>query len=93
MLQNYAILCKFRQIIFYWCIMTHEKENGKKTGSVRFDADSFDYICSLAAVNNRSKTGEAAWLVKIVIRLQRDHPEVYNQITNKLNHGIFNSNS
>jgi hypothetical protein len=64
-------------------------EHKKKVGSIRFDADTYEYISSLAKVSDRSNTGEAAWLVKIVIRLQKDYPDIYNQITNKLNHEIF----
>lgn len=79
-----ADYCKTQQIIFFWRNMEH-----KKKGAIRFDADTYEYIGSLAKVSERTRTGEAAWLVKIVIRLQRDYPDTYNQITNKLNHEIF----
>ena len=60
-----------------------------KSRSIRFDIDNYEYIRSMANASNRSMSGQANWICRLLMRVQKEHPEIFNEISNNLQHEVF----
>ena len=60
-----------------------------KGGSIRFNESNYDLVKQLAKASSRSMTGQADWMVRLLVMLQKDYPDIFKEISNKLEHRGF----
>lgn len=64
-----------------------EKQIGgnKKKTTIRLNLEQYHYIKSGGKLNNRTISGQANWVCRVIEILQDDYPNVYAEIAHKLN--------
>ena len=57
----------------------------KKSTTIKLAIENYQYLKEVGKINNRSITGQVNWVCRVASTLQEDHPEIYAQISHKLN--------
>ena len=57
----------------------------KQSTAIRLDIDSYKYLKDIGGANNRSISGQANWTIRVTSILQAQYPELYAEISQKLN--------
>ncbi len=60
-------------------------DESTKTAAVRLDIKNYRYLKDVGKINNRSISGQANWVCRVVEILQDSYPEIYAEISHKLN--------
>lgn len=56
----------------------------KKSTAIRFDIENYKLIKESGITNNRTISGQANWMCKVIWQLQRSYPDIYTNIIQRL---------
>lgn len=60
----------------------------KKSTAIRFDIENYKLIKETGISNNRTISGQANWMCKVVWQLEKNYPEIYAHIVQRISsHG------
>ena len=57
----------------------------KKSTAIRLGIDLYKSLKNTGIANNRSISGQANWTIRIITILQEEYPQLYAEISQKLN--------
>ncbi len=56
----------------------------KKSTAIRLNIDAYQYLKDVGKLNNRTISGQANWICRVVSLLETMYPNVYTEITQQL---------
>ena len=66
-------------------IDANDVNNGKKSTTVKLEMNNHSYLKEVGKFNNRTISGQANWVCRVVSMLEDDYPDIYAKISQKLN--------
>ena len=61
------------------------KSKNKKSAVIRLKIESYNYIKETGKISNRNISGQTEWMVRVITMLLELHPDIYTEISKKLN--------
>lgn len=59
-------------------------DESKASTTIKLSMTNYKYLCIAGKNNNRTISGQANWICRVVSMLEGDYPDIYVKITQKL---------